>query len=817
MENENTGIEIPISIEAEMKKSYMDYAMSVIVGRALPRVEDGLKPVHRRILYAMKELGFTPEKAYRKSARIVGEVLGKYHPHGDTAVYDAMVRMSQDFSTRYELINGHGNFGSIDGDSAAAMRYTEAKLTKLSLEMTRDIEKETVSFSNNFDDTLKEPDVLPSRYPNLLVNGSNGIAVGMATSIPPHNLGEVIDGVIAYIDNNDISISELIEYIKGPDFPTGSIIMGRSNIINAYETGRGKVVVKSKSKIEELKNGKIRIVIEEIPYQVNKSKLIERIADLVKLKKVEGITAIRDESNREGIRIVIELKKDVNKDVVLNKLYKHSPLQDTYSIIMLALVNGEPKILNLKEVIIHYTNHQVNIIRRRTEFDLKKAKARAHILEGLKIALDNLDQVIKLIRASQNTLEAKNGLMEEFNLSEKQSLAILEMRLQKLTGLERDKVEEEYNSIIKLINELETILASKELILNIIKDELLEIKSKYSDDRRTEILEDEKEFNMVDVIEKENVVITLTHLGYIKRIPANTYKSQRRGGKGIAGLTTREEDVVDKIIITCSHDYLYIFTNKGKVYKMNVYEIPEASRQAKGSAIVNLINLEEGEHVTDIIPLKRENEFKYLFMVTKKGIVKKTLMSNFKNTRKSGLIAIKLREDDELIDVKCVEDDDEIVLVSYYGKAIMFKTKTIRELSRIAMGIRAMNLKDSNDRIVSASIADKDMSLLTVSEKGFGKRTPLTEYKNQNRGGKGVITYKVTDKTGRVIGAKVVSDDDEILIITNDGTIIRTDVSEISNFSRNTRGVKLIRTSEDNLIVSMAIIPNEEKVEEVCD
>ncbi len=813
---EKQGKVLPIGIEGEMKKSYMDYAMSVIVGRALPRVEDGLKPVHRRILYAMKELGFTPDKAYRKSARIVGDVLGKYHPHGDTAVYDAMVRMAQEFSTRYQLIDGHGNFGSIDGDSAAAMRYTEAKLTKLSLEMTRDLEKETVKFNNNFDDTLKEPDVLPSRYPNLLVNGSNGIAVGMATSIPPHNLEEVIDGVIAYIDDQEIELEQLNEIIKGPDFPTGSTIMGKESIKEAYRTGRGKVIVRAKSEIEELPNNKSRIIVSEIPYQVNKAKMIERIADLVKIKKIEGISDLRDESNRDGIRVVIELKRDINANVILNKLYKHTQMQDTYSIIMIALVDGEPKILTLKSMLYHYINHQKSIIRKRTLFDLNKAEARAHILEGLKIALDRLDEVIRLIRASNSPQEAKEGLMDTFSLSDKQSTAILEMRLQKLTGLERNKVESEYREILALIDELKGILASEEKILSIIKEELLEIKDKYGDDRRTEIEEDPTEFNMVDMIEKEDVVITQTHFGYIKRIPVSTYKSQKRGGKGISALTTREEDFVERLIVTSSHDYLYVFTNKGKVYQLNVYEVPEATRQAKGTAIVNLLQLDPSEKIAAIIPMKRENDFEHLFMATKKGLIKKTKLTHFKNSRKSCLTAIKFREDDELISVRCGNDDDEIMLITAGGQSIRFSEGDIREVGRVAMGVRGIRLR-KGDHVVSMQMIKENKTLLLVSEKGSGKRTDLSEYRTQSRGGKGVKTYKITDKTGQVVGARMVDEEDEALVITNEGTVIRFCIFEVSITGRVTSGVKLMRTNDTTNIVSMAVMPKETVVEEDFD
>lgn len=812
MTEENNKI-IPIGIADEMKKSYIDYAMSVIVGRALPDVRDGLKPVHRRILYAMSQLNLTPDKPHRKSARIVGDVLGKYHPHGDSAVYEAMVRMAQDFSTRYILVDGHGNFGSVDGDGAAAMRYTEARLSKIAMEMIRDIQKETVDFIPNFDETMEEPSVLPSKFPNLLVNGSNGIAVGMATSIPPHNLGEVIDGVITLIDHPEADVEEIMESIQGPDFPTGASILGKEGIKEAYRTGRGRIRVRAKATIEEINKGKQQIIVTEIPYQVNKAKLIEKIADLVKEKRIEGISDLRDESDRNGMRIVIELKKDANANVVLNKLYKHSQMEDTFSIIMIALVNGQPKTLNLKEMLSHYLEHQKDIIIRRTKFDLEKAEDKAHILEGLKIALDHIDEVIRIIRTSKNDQIAKDILMENFNLSEKQAQAILDMRLRRLTGLEREKIEEDYNETIKLIQQLKEILSSEQLVLNIIKDELTEIKEKYSDKRRTEIALNVEEINIEDMIDEEDVVITLTHFGYIKRLPIDTYKSQRRGGKGIAAVTTREEDFVERLIITSTHDYLLFFTNKGKVYKLNVYEIPEAKRQAKGTAIVNLLQLEQDEQIAATIAIDREWQHQYLVMATKKGIIKKTQLNQFENTRRSGLIAISIREDDELISVRPVNSGQEIIMITAKGMAIRFEEKEVRDMGRSAMGVKGISLAEE-DEVVVMEIAEDGKDLLVVCEKGFGKRTDLDQYRLQSRGGKGVRTYNVTEKTGFLVGAKIVTDDDEILLITNDGIVIRLNVDNISRMGRNTKGVTLMKTDENKSIVSIAQIPKHEENEE---
>lgn len=805
---ENNRI-LPIEIGEEMKNSYIDYAMSVIAGRALPDVRDGLKPVHRRILYSMNELNLTPDKPYRKSARIVGDVLGKYHPHGDSAVYLAMVRMAQDFSTRGLLVDGHGNFGSIDGDSPAAMRYTEARMSKLALELLRDIDKETVDYGPNFDESLKEPLVLPSRFPNLLVNGSNGIAVGMATSIPPHNLGEVIDATIHLIDNEECSVEDLIQFIQGPDFPTAAIIMGKENIAEAYKTGRGRVKVRARAYIEELAKGKQQIVVTEIPYQVNKAKLVEKIAELVKDKKVEGISDLRDESNRNGMRIVIELKRDANANIVLNKLYKHSQMEDTFSVIMLALVNGEPKVLNLKQVLYYYVKHQKDVVTRRTKFDLNKAEARAHVLEGLRIALDNLDEVIKLIRGSKTTQEAKEGLMNKFNLSEIQSQAILDMRLQRLTGLERDKIEAEYEELLKKINRLREILSNERLLMNVIKQELTIIKENYADERRTEIRHAEGEIDMRDLIENEEVAVTLTHFGYIKRMPIDTYKSQNRGGRGISALTTREEDFIKELITTHTHSRLLFFTNKGRVYRLNAYEIPEAKRQAKGTAIVNLLQLNSDEKIATMISIDDATEDQYLLLSTKNGIVKKTKREEFKNINKSGLIAIGLREDDELIGVRVTSGEEEVILVTKDGMSIRFDENDIRHMGRTAMGVKGISL-NKNDKVVSMNLCSEGTELLVVSGNGFGKRTSIEEYRAQIRAGKGIKTYNITDKTGEIVGAQMVSEDDEMMIINSNGVLIRLRVNEISLFGRVTSGVKLMKTDDEVNVVSIAKIEAEE-------
>ena len=809
MEENNNKI-IPVEIAEEMKNSYIDYAMSVIAGRALPDVRDGLKPVHRRILYSMSELNLTPDKPYRKSARIVGDVLGKYHPHGDTAVYFAMVRMAQDFSTRGLLVDGHGNFGSVDGDSPAAMRYTEARMSKLSLELLRDIDKETVDFIPNFDESLKEPSVLPSRFPNLLVNGSNGIAVGMATSVPPHNLGEVIDATIQLIDNPECTVEDLMQNIQGPDFPTSAIIMGKESIADAYRTGRGKVKVRARACIEELAKGRQQIVVTEIPYQVNKAKLVERIAELVKDKKLEGISDLRDESNRQGMRIVIELKRDANANIVLNNLYKHSQMEDTFSIIMLALVNGVPRVLNLKQILYYYLEHQKDVVTRRTKFDLNKAEARAHILEGLKIALDNIDAVIRLIRASKTTQEAKTGLIEKFNLSDVQAQAILDMRLQRLTGLERDKIEAEYQELLKKIERLRAILADEKLLLNVIKKEILEIKEKYADERRTEIRHAEGEIDMRDLISDEEITITLTHFGYIKRLPSDTYKSQKRGGRGVAALTTREEDFIKELVTTTTHSRLLFFTNRGRVFRLDAFEIPEGKRQSKGTAIVNLLQLAPNEKIATLIAIDAKDEDKYLLLATKKGIVKKTKREEFKNINKSGLIAIGLRADDELIDVKLTDGNKDVLLVTKDGMSIRFDENDIRHMGRTAMGVKGITLSD-DDEVVSMNLSDEGTDLLVVSENGLGKRTDITEYRSQIRAGKGIKTYNNSEKTGKIVGAEMVNEDDEIMIINSDGVLIRLRVSDISIFGRVTSGVKLMKTDDEVNVVSIAKINIEEE------
>ncbi len=796
-------------IHDEMKKSYIDYAMSVIVGRALPDVRDGLKPVHRRILYGMSQLGVTPDKPFKKSARIVGEVMGKYHPHGDSSIYDAMVRMAQDFSIRYMLVDGHGNFGSVDGDGAAAMRYTEARMTPFTLQMLRDIEKETVDFMPNFDEEEEEPVVLPSRFPNLLVNGSNGIAVGMATSIPPHNLRDVIDATILLIDKEDATVDDLIKIVKAPDFPTGAHILGRQGARQAYKTGTGKVQVRAKCEIEETKGGRYQIIVSEIPYQVNKSRLIEKIAELVKEKRVDGISAIRDESNRKGMRIVIELKRDANPQITLNRLYKHTQLQFSYSMIMLALVDGEPKILNLHEILTEYLNFQKEIITRRTQFDLKKAEARAHILEGYRIALDNIDEIIKIIRASYN--DAKEKLIERFGFSDIQAQAILDMRLARLQGLEREKIEKEYAELMEKIAYFKAILSDETLLMGVIKEELQEIREKYGDNRRSKIVAAEDEFDDEDLIEEESVAVTLTHLGYIKRVPADTYKAQRRGGKGITGITTRENDFVKDLIMTSTHDYLLFFTDTGKVHKLKAYEIPEASRTAKGTPAVNLLNLMQKERITAIIPVSQFDDENYLIMVTKNGTIKKTALSQFDTNRKNGLIAINLKDDDSLIGVRETCGDDNIILVTRKGKCISFSEKDVRSMGRIAAGVRGIKL-DKSDTVVDMDILADDKEILVVTQNGYGKRTPVEDYTIQARGGKGVLTYNKSkfSKTGELIGAKVVDQDDEILLINSDGIIIRIRAEEVSKLSRSTQGVKIMRVDDDANIVAMAKVIKEE-------
>lgn len=798
MENERDKL-IDINLKDEMKTSYLDYAMSVIVSRALPDVRDGLKPVHRRILYAMDELNMPPDKPHRKSARVVGDVLGKYHPHGDSSVYGAMVRLAQDFNTRYLLVDGHGNFGSVDGDSAAAMRYTEARLTKIAMEMMRDIGKETVDYKPNFDESLMEPVVLPSRFPNLLVNGSSGIAVGMATNMPPHNLREVIEGIDLMIENPDVTIEDLSKVIKGPDFPTGANIMGKEGIRRAYKTGRGKIRMRAIAEIEESSKGKHSIIVTEIPYQVNKARLIEKIAEYVRDKKLEGISDLRDESDREGMRIVIEVRRDANPKVVLNNLYKHTQLQSTFGIINLALVDGQPKVLNLKQILHYYLEHQKEIITRRTKFDLAKAEARAHIVEALRIALDNIDRIIKIIRGSSDDQSARETLMSTFEFSEIQAQAILDMRLKRLTSLESDKLNDEYEALIKQINWFKEILASEKVVLNIIKEELLEIKEKYGDMRRTRIMLSADEINMEDMIEDEDVVITLTHFGYIKRMPEGTYRPQKRGGRGVIALSKREEDFVEDLYITSTHSTILFFTSKGRVFSLKAYEIPEGSRTARGTAIVNLLSLNPDERVSAIIPLYKHNPEGYLVMATRDGTVKKTELNQFENIRKTGIIGITLRDDDELISVKLTDGEEDLILVTQKGMAIRFNEKDVRDMGRTAMGVKGVSLK-KKDLVVSMEIVEKDKHLLVISEKGFGKRTPLDEYKTQIRGGKGLITYSIKEKTGDIVSARVVSDQDEIMIISLNGTIIRLGIKDISIMGRNTQGVTLMRMKDDKVV-----------------
>lgn len=806
---------IPVELDNEMRKSYIDYAMSVIVGRALPDVRDGLKPVHRRILYAMYEDGFTPDKAYRKCATTVGNVLGRYHPHGDAAVYGSLVRMAQDFSLRYPMVDGHGNFGSIDGDGAAAYRYTEARMSKLSMHMLTDIEKETVDFMPNFDESRKEPVVLPSRFPHLLVNGSNGIAVGMATNIPPHNLREVINGIVALIDNPDITIDELMEYIPAPDFPTGAQIMGVSGIRAAYHTGRGKLKVRAKAEIEDWKENRQRIIITEIPYMVNKARLIEKIAELVHDKRVEGISDLRDESDREGMRIVIELKRDVNATIILNQLYKYTQLEDTFSIIMLALVNTtDPKILNLKQVLEYYVDFQKDVIVRRTQYDKKKAEARAHILEGLKIALDHIDAVINIIRNSYN--DAKQRLIDEFALTDLQAQAILDMRLGRLAGMEREKIDNEYNELTALIQHLAEILGNEQMILDIIKEEITAIGDKYGDDRRTSIEPVADDIDIEDLIEEEDNVITMTHQGYIKRLSVDTYKSQRRGGKGIIGLQTKEEDFVDTMFISSTHAHILFFTNTGRMYRIKAYEIPEAGRQAKGTAVVNLLALEPGESISAMIPVREYEEGKNLVMCTRGGIIKKTDLMEYQNAPKGGKIAIKLDEGDELIRVKLTDGNTDLFIGTHQGKMIRFNEKDVRTMGRVSRGVRAITL-ENGDYVIGMSVYREDAKMLIVSENGYGKKTELSEYKCQSRGGKGTTTYKISEATGCVAGIKVVAPTDDIILITSEGVIIRLDTEDISTYGRVTKGVRLMRLAEGVSLVSVARVEKEDHEEEVID
>ena len=799
MESRDGNI-IERDIETEMKTSYIDYAMSVIVSRALPDVRDGLKPVHRRILYAMYEDGITSDKPYRKCANTVGSVLGRYHPHGDASVYDAMVRMAQDFSLRYRLIDGHGNFGSIDGDGAAAMRYTEARMAKIAETMLKDIEKKTVDFMPNYDDRLQEPTVLPSKIPTLLINGSSGIAVGMATNIPPHNLTEIINGIIKIIDEDNVTDEELLSIIKGPDFPTEGIILGREGIKEAYLTGKGKITVRAEAEIEEMSNNKQRIIVNSLPYQVNKAKLVENIAALVREKRIEGISDLRDESDRiDRVRIVIELKRDANAQVVLNQLYKNTQMQDTFGIIMLALVNGEPKILTLRQCLEYYIEHRKTVILRRTQFDLDKALARAHILEGLKIALDNIDEVINIIRNSYD--DAKERLMERFGLSDIQAQAILDMRLKTLSGLQREKIDEEYNELMKLIAYYREVLSSERLVFDIIKQELIEIKEKFGDERKTKIVAAEGDLDVEDLIKEEQSVITLTHFGYIKRMPVDTYKSQKRGGKGITGIATREEDFVKQIFTASTHDLILFFSNKGKLYRLKGYEIPEAGRTAKGTAIVNLLSLDPGEKISAVIPINNFSEGKYLLMGTKSGLIKKTALTEYNSARKTGLLAITLKDDDELIDVRLTDGEDNVVLVTKKGMSITFDEKDVRPVGRTAQGVIGIRLDEEDSVIGMESIVSGIKgTLLAITENGFGKRTELDEYRVQNRGGRGVITYKITPKTGDIVGIRIATDEEDVMLITDNGTVIRLNVKDISILGRATQGVTLMRTNEGKVV-----------------
>ena len=802
---------VDVELVKEMKTSYIDYAMSVIVSRALPDVRDGLKPVHRRILYTMYQAGYTPDKPYKKCAATVGDVLGKYHPHGDAAVYDSMVRMAQDFSLRYPLVDGHGNFGSVDGDPPAAYRYTESRMSKIALEALRDIEKDTVDFTPNYDESLKEPIVLPSKLPQLLINGSSGIAVGMATNIPPHNLSEVIDGIIALADNRDISIDELINYIKGPDFPTAGIIMGRSGIRAAYHTGRGKILMRARAEIEGEEGEKQRIIVTELPYQVNKARLVEKIAELVHEKRIEGIKDLRDESDRRGMRIVIEIKKDTNANIVLNHLYKNTQMQETFGVIMLALVDNQPKILNLKEVLENYLKFQEDVITRRTRFDLKKAQARAHIVEGLLIALENIDAVIKTIRSSYDN--AKINLMNEFKLTDIQAQAILDMRLARLQGLEKEKLDDEYNELLSKIKYYNEVLNDESMVLGIIKEELLVIKEKFGDERRTEITNVVDEIDIEDLIEEEENVITLTHFGYIKRIPTSTYTSQRRGGKGIKGLSTREEDFVEHIIVGSTHDTLLFFTTRGRMYRLKAYQLPEAGRQAKGSAVINLLPIEKDEKITAVIPIREFEEDKYLVMCTKKGIIKKTSLSDYNSIRKGGLIAISLDDDDELIKVERTDGSNEIIVATNKGMAIRFSEQNVRPMGRVTRGVKAITLRD-DDYVIGMCIPSEGFELLAVTENGYGKRTSLSEYRVQTRGGIGIKTYKCSEVTGNVIGIYSVGDSEDIILITSEGIIIRISAADIRTIGRTTKGVRLMRLDEGVKVVSMGKTEHEEKEDE---
>ena len=805
---ENAKKIIRVDIEKEMKKSYIDYAMSVIVSRALPDVRDGLKPVHRRILYSMNGLGLTPEKPFRKSAYIVGEVMGKYHPHGDASIYDALVRMAQNFSLRYMMVNGNGNFGSVDGDSAAAMRYTEAKMPKIAVEMLADIEKNTVDFMPNYDEKLQEPTVLPAKIPNLLVNGSSGIAVGMATNIPSHNLTEVINAIIRLVEEDNVTDEDLMTEIKGPDFPTGGIIVGKEGIRSCYTTGKGKIIVRAKTEIEEHGNGRYRIVVTELPYQVNKARLIENIADLVRDKRLDGISDLRDESDREGMRIVIELKKDANPKIVLNQLLKNTQLQDTFGAIMLALVKGEPKIWTLRQMLECYIEHRKEVIVRRTKFDLDKALARAHILEGLRIALDYIDEVIAIIRAAYD--DAAERLMKRFKLTEIQANAILEMKLRTLSGLQREKIEEEYKQLMEQIERYRAILASEKLVCDIIRDELLEMKAKYGDERRTQIISAEGEMTNEDLIKEESVVVAMTRFGYIKRMPVDTYKAQRRGGKGITGIQTREEDFVKQLFVTSTHDTLMFFTNKGKVYRLKGYEVPEAGRTAKGTAIVNLLQLDGDEKVTAVIPIKEFVEGQYLLMATRGGIIKKTKLLEYNSARKTGLQAISLKDGDELIDVRLTDGERNVVMVTHEGMSITFAESDVKPVGRVSQGVIGIRVSEGDFVVGMEPIYNEKAYLLAITENGFGKRTELEEYRVQIRAGKGVITYKTTPKTGKVVGIQVVDDNDDVMLITDKGVIIRLEVMNISVLGRSTQGVTLMRTNDGGKVVGIAKIISED-------
>ena len=820
MEMEFThGKILPTIMETEVQESFIDYAMSVITSRALPDVRDGLKPVHRRILYSLYKNGMTPDKKHKKSAHIVGDVLAKYHPHGDSSVYDAMVRLAQDFNIRYPLVDGQGNFGSVDGDSAAAMRYTEARMTKLTLEMLADLEKETVDFGLNYDESEKEPLVLPSRYPNLIVNGSSGIAVGMATNIPPHNLGEVIDGTIALIDNRDLPDQDLLKYVKGPDFPGGGIILGRKGIEDAYLTGRGSIKVRSRSEIEPMNNGKNRIVVTEIPYQVNKARLIEKIAELARDKKIDGITDLRDESDRKGMRIVIELRRDVNPQVILNQLYKNTQLQDNFGVIMLALVDGMPKILTLKQALNHYIDHQEDVVTRRTKHDLRKAEERAHIVEGLKIAVDNIDEVIKIIRSSYNDAESKERLNQRFGLSDRQAQAVIEMQIRRLTGLAREKLEEELADLYEKIAYYKSILADETKLLGIIKDELLQIKEKHNDVRRSQISSHEDKLELEDLIEDEDVVITISHTGYIKRMPSDTYKSQKRGGRGITAMTTKEEDFVEQIFTTSTHNFLIFFTNKGKCYRLKVYEIPEAGRHAKGTAIVNLLNITGDEKITTVIPLKKFDDELFLMAATKMGVVKKTPLAEYDTSRRDGIIAINLEDHDELIGVQLTDGKQDMILVTAGGQAIRFAEEEARPMARATKGVRGIKLMD-DDYVVGMEVVRDEGDLLVITANGYGKRTPMEEYRQQARGGKGVFTVRPSARNGEIVGALVVKDDEEIMAISKEGIIIRIKVAEISTMGRTTQGVTIMKMGDHDSVVSMARVAeheHEEKEQKLFD